>query len=106
MAMWTEFKAEVHFFSTAKGGRTGAVLSGYRPLFDFGVTQEDGQRVYNDAQLFLEDGDQAQPGDIREVRVKPFHPELLAGVLRPGLQFAITEGARVVGKGRVLKRLR
>jgi translation elongation factor EF-Tu-like GTPase len=105
MPQWDQFKAQVRFLMAEEGGRTGATVSGYRPTCDFGLSQDDGQKIYNDALLFLDGADEARPGETREVRVVPLHPELLGQVIRPGLTFDVTEGGRLVGKGTVLKRL-
>lgn len=104
MPRQASFRARVYFLKTEDGGRSSPVSSGYRPMFDFGL-QKNGQTMYNDCVLFFDGADPIQPGETREARVVPIHPELLRGLVRPNVSFEIAEGSRVVGRGEVLKTL-
>lgn len=95
------FRARVRFLRPEEGGRTTPVVSGYRPMCDFGLTT-NGRKMYNDCVLLFEGYQEVRPGETCEARILPLHPELMRGVLRPNRAFDITEGSRVVGKGEVL----
>ncbi|HWM39218.1 MAG TPA: elongation factor Tu [Streptomyces sp.] len=84
------FTAEVHFLPTADGGRRTPVHSGYRPQFYLRTAD-----VVGDIGLG-EDGI-ALPGDTVTLHVELGHEV----PLEPGLGFAVREGGRTVGAGRV-----
>jgi elongation factor Tu len=103
-----KFDAEVYCLSTAEGGRTNAIVRGYRPQFyfrttditgavtDFGISKEQdgsGEQQADEALALV------LPGDKVRMTI-----ELLTAIpLETGLRFAIREGGRTVGAGFVSK---
>ncbi len=92
----TEFMAQVYILSKDEGGRHTPFFNGYRPQFYFRTTDVTGT-------AHLPDGvEMVMPGDNVEMRV-----ELIAPIaMEDGLRFAIREGGRTVGAGRVTKILK
>ena len=86
------FRADLYLLTTDDGGRRGCIRSGYRPPIDFGVKTENGERMYNDCEIILEDRERMYPGETARVTIRPYHPALLWGVLRVGLPFEIADG--------------
>ena len=89
----TEFEAQVYILSKDEGGRHTPFFNNYRPQFYFRTTDVTGV-------VFLPDGkDMVMPGDNTDMRV-----ELIQSIaMEDGLRFAIREGGRTVGAGRVTK---
>ena len=89
----TNFEAQVYVLTKEEGGRHNPFFSGYRPQFYFRTTDVTGSVV-------LPEGTQmVMPGDNTEMTV-----ELIAPIaMDEGLRFAIREGGRTVGAGRVTK---
>jgi len=89
----TEFEAQVYILSKEEGGRHTPFFDGYRPQFYFRTTDVTGQ-------AHLPEGvEMVMPGDNVEMKV-----DLIAPVaMEEGLRFAIREGGRTVGAGRVIK---
>jgi elongation factor Tu len=89
----TEFMSQVYVLSKDEGGRHTPFFNGYRPQFYFRTTDVTGT-------AHLPDGvEMVMPGDNVEMRV-----ELGAPIaMEEGLRFAIREGGRTVGAGRVTK---
>lgn len=98
-----EFRAKLCFLQPEEGGRKAPVFSGYRPPVYFGLHGRDGEKLYNDCLITLEGRDQVSPGEECYARIRPYHPELLQDVLKPNVSFEVAEGARVVGKGTIIK---
>jgi elongation factor Tu len=92
----TNFTAQVYVLSKDEGGRHTPFFSGYRPQFYFRTTDVTGQ-------AHLPEGvEMVMPGDNIEMTV-----ELIAPIaMEEGLRFAIREGGRTVGAGRVTKILK
>jgi elongation factor Tu len=89
----TEFDAQVYVLTKEEGGRHNPFFSGYRPQFYFRTTDITGS-------IALPEGTQmVMPGDNTEMRVELIHPI----AMDEGLRFAIREGGRTVGAGRVTK---
>jgi elongation factor Tu len=88
-----EFEAEVYVLSKEEGGRHTPFFNGYRPQFYFRTTDVTGTAN-------LPEGvEMVMPGDNVEMTV-----ELIAPIaMEDGLRFAIREGGRTVGAGRVIK---
>ncbi|MEV8115804.1 elongation factor Tu [Streptomyces xiamenensis] len=84
------FIAETYLLSAAEGGRRTGVASGYRPQFYIRTADVVGD-------ITVPDGGTALPGDAVTMTVELGH----AVPLEPGLGFAIREGGRTVGAGRV-----
>jgi elongation factor Tu len=92
----TEFTAQVYVLSKEEGGRHTPFFNNYRPQFYFRTTDVTGE-------VTLPEGtEMAMPGDNTEMTVKLIQPIAMA----EGLRFAIREGGRTVGAGRVIKILR
>jgi elongation factor Tu len=89
----TEFAAQVYVLSKDEGGRHTPFFNGYRPQFYFRTTDVTGS-------IKLAEGvEMVMPGDNTEMDV-----ELIAPIaMEEGLRFAIREGGRTVGAGRVTK---
>ena len=89
----TEFDAQVYILSKEEGGRHTPFFDGYRPQFYFRTTDVTGQ-------AHLPEGvEMVMPGDNVEMKV-----DLIAPIaMEEGLRFAIREGGRTVGAGRVTK---
>jgi elongation factor Tu len=89
----TQFRAQVYVLSREEGGRHTPFFAGYRPQFYFRTTDVTGS-------VTLPEGvEMIMPGDNTEVEV-----ELLVPIaMDEGLRFAIREGGRTVGAGRVIK---
>src|SRR5574341_1086520 len=89
----TKFKAEVYVLSKDEGGRHTPFFSNYRPQFYFRTTDVTG--VVN----LPEGTEMVMPGDNVEMTVNLGAPI----AMEEGLRFAIREGGRTVGAGRVTK---
>ena len=89
----TDFEAQVYILSKDEGGRHTPFFNGYRPQFYFRTTDVTGT-------AHLPEGvEMVMPGDNVEMTV-----ELIAPIaMEEGLRFAIREGGRTVGAGRVTK---
>ncbi len=92
----TNFEAQVYILSKDEGGRHTPFFNGYRPQFYFRTTDVTGSAA-------LPEGvEMVMPGDNVEMTV-----ELIAPIaMEEGLRFAIREGGRTVGAGRVTKILK
>jgi elongation factor Tu len=89
----TEFEANVYILSKDEGGRHTPFYNNYRPQFYFRTTDVTGV-------VHLPDGtEMVMPGDNTEMRVEMIQPI----AMEEGLLFAIREGGRTVGSGRVTK---
>ena len=92
----TEFSAQVYVLSREEGGRHTPFFNNYRPQFYFRTTDVTGE-------VTLPEGtEMAMPGDNTEMTVRLISPIAMA----EGLRFAIREGGRTVGAGRVIKILK
>jgi len=92
----TEFTALVYVLSKEEGGRHTPFFNNYRPQFYFRTTDVTGE-------VTLPEGtEMAMPGDNTEMVVKLIQPIAMT----EGLRFAIREGGRTVGAGRVIKILK
>jgi elongation factor Tu len=92
----TEFTAQVYVLSKEEGGRHTPFFNNYRPQFYFRTTDVTGEVV------LPEGTEMAMPGDSTEMTVKLIQPIAMT----EGLRFAIREGGRTVGAGRVIKILK
>jgi elongation factor Tu len=92
----TEFDTQVYVLSKEEGGRHTPFFPGYRPQFYFRTTDVTG------AITLPEGTEMIMPGDNTTMKV-----ELIAPIaMEEGLRFAIREGGRTVGAGRVVKILK
>ncbi len=89
----TKFEAQVYVLSKEEGGRHKPFESGYRPQFYFRTTDVTGV-VELPAETVL-----VMPGDNTTMTVTLIQPI----AMEEGLGFAIREGGRTVGSGRVTK---
>ena len=89
----TNFEATVYVLSKEEGGRHTPFFNGYRPQFYFRTTDVTGTAS-------LPEGvEMVMPGDNVAMTI-----ELIAPIaMEDGLRFAIREGGRTVGAGRVTK---
>jgi elongation factor Tu len=89
----TKFEAQVYVLTKDEGGRHNPFFSGYRPQFYFRTTDVTGN-------VHLPEGtEMVMPGDNTEMTVELISPI----AMDEGLRFAIREGGRTVGAGRVTK---
>ena len=89
----TEFDANVYILSKDEGGRHTPFFDNYRPQFYFRTTDVTGV-------VTLPSGtEMVMPGDNTEMAVQLIQPI----AMEEGLRFAIREGGRTVGAGRVTK---
>ncbi len=89
----TEFEGQVYILSKDEGGRHTPFFDNYRPQFYFRTTDVTGV-------VSLPDGvEMVMPGDNTEMSVTLIQPI----AMEEGLRFAIREGGRTVGAGRVTK---
>ncbi|WP_297450124.1 elongation factor Tu [uncultured Corynebacterium sp.] len=89
----TEFEGSVYILSKDEGGRHTPFFDNYRPQFYFRTTDVTGV-------VSLPEGtEMVMPGDNVDMAVKLIQPV----AMDEGLRFAIREGGRTVGAGRVTK---
>ncbi len=92
----TEFEAQVYVLTKEEGGRHKPFFANYRPQFYFRTTDITGT-------VQLPEGtEMCMPGDNTEMTVELINPI----AMDEGLRFAIREGGRTVGAGRVTKILK
>jgi elongation factor Tu len=89
----SSFEGQVYILTKDEGGRHTPFFTNYRPQFFFRTTDVTGH-------INLPEGvEMVMPGDNTEMTV-----ELIAPIaMEEGLRFAIREGGRTVGAGRVTK---
>ncbi len=87
----TKFTAQVYVLTKDEGGRHTPFFNNYRPQFYFRTTDVTG--VIN----LPEGTEMCMPGDNVEMSIELIHPI----AMDQGLTFAIREGGRTVGSGRV-----
>jgi elongation factor Tu len=89
----TDFEANVYVLTKEEGGRHNPFFDGYRPQFYFQTTDVTGT-------VSLPSGtEMVMPGDNTEMTVELIHTI----AMDEGQRFAIREGGRTVGAGRVTK---
>jgi len=87
----THFKAEVYVLSKDEGGRHTPFFTNYRPQFYFRTTDVTGN-------VALAQGvEMVMPGDNVSVEITLIAPV----AMEKGQRFAIREGGRTIGAGRV-----
>ncbi|HSL10880.1 MAG TPA: elongation factor Tu [Actinomycetota bacterium] len=92
----TNFESQVYVLSKEEGGRHTPFFNGYRPQFYFRTTDVTGTAN-------LPEGvEMVMPGDNIAMTVELIQPI----AMEEGLRFAIREGGRTVGAGRVTKILK
>ncbi|MCC6108625.1 MAG: elongation factor Tu [Denitrobacterium sp.] len=92
----TNFKGQVYVLTKDEGGRHTPFFDGYRPQFYFRTTDVTGV-------VKLPEGtEMVMPGDNVEIEGDLIHPI----AMEQGLRFAIREGGRTVGSGRVTEILK
>ena len=88
-----EFEGQVYILTKEEGGRHTPFFDGYRPQFYFRTTDITGV-------AHLPEGtEMVMPGDNVTITADLIHPV----AMEEGLRFAIREGGRTVGSGRVTK---
>jgi elongation factor Tu len=89
----TKFVGQVYILSKEEGGRHKPFFSGYRPQFYVRTTDVTGS-------ITLPEGvDMVMPGDNVEITCELISPI----ALNEGMNFAIREGGRTIGSGKVSK---
>jgi elongation factor Tu len=89
----TDFEAQVYVLTKEEGGRHTPFFANYHPQFYFRTTDVTGTVV------LPEGTEMVMPGDNTEMTVQLGKPI----AMEDGLRFAIREGGRTVGAGRVTK---
>jgi elongation factor Tu len=92
----TKFDGQVYILSKDEGGRHTPFFNNYRPQFYFRTTDVTG------VVSLAEGTEMVMPGDNTEMSVELIQPI----AMEEGLLFAIREGGRTVGSGRVIKVLK
>ncbi|MGK2957614.1 MAG: elongation factor Tu [Acidimicrobiales bacterium] len=92
----TQFEGQVYILTQAEGGRHKPFFNNYRPQFYFRTTDITGHIV------LPEGTEMVMPGDNMTMTVELINPI----AMDEGLRFAIREGGRTVGAGRVTKILK
>ncbi|MCB9889738.1 MAG: elongation factor Tu [Planctomycetes bacterium] len=87
----TKFRGQVYALSKEEGGRHTPFFSGYRPQFYFRTTDVTGSATLVNAEMCM-------PGDNVEMDVELHTPIAMDETLK----FAIREGGKTVGAGRVV----
>ncbi len=88
----TKFTGQVYVLTKDEGGRHTPFFNNYRPQFYFRTTDVTGV-------ITLPEGvEMCMPGDNVEMTIELIHPI----AMEQGLTFAIREGGRTVGSGRVV----
>ena len=88
-----KFTAQVYVLTKEEGGRHTPFFNNYRPQFYFRTTDVTGV-------ITLPEGtEMCMPGDHVEMTIELIHPV----AMEQGLTFAIREGGRTVGSGRVVE---
>jgi elongation factor Tu len=89
----TEFEGQVYILTKEEGGRHTPFFDGYRPQFYFQTTDVTGV-------AHLPEGtEMVMPGDNVEIKGELINPI----AMEEGQRFAIREGGRTVGSGRITK---
>ncbi len=89
----SQFEGQVYVLTKEEGGRHKPFFANYRPQFFFRTTDVTGQ-------VSLPEGtEMCMPGDNTTMTVELINPI----AMEEGLRFAIREGGRTVGAGRVTK---
>src|SRR6187431_1996866 len=89
----TEFEGQVYILAKDEGGRHNPFYGNYRPQFYFRTTDVTGV-------ITLPEGtEMVMPGDTTDMTVTLIQPI----AMEEGLGFAIREGGRTVGSGKVIK---
>jgi elongation factor Tu len=89
----TDFEGQVYVLTKEEGGRHTPFFQNYRPQFYFRTTDVTGH-------ITLPEGtEMIMPGDNTSMKVELIQPI----AMDEGLRFAIREGGRTVGAGRVVK---
>src|SRR3954447_13741190 len=89
----SEFEGQIYVLTQSEGGRHKPFFSNYRPQFFFRTTDVTGT-------IELPEGtEMCMPGDNTAIKVELINPI----AMDEGLRFAIREGGRTVGAGRVTK---
>jgi elongation factor Tu len=92
----TDFEGQVYVLTKEEGGRHTPFFQNYRPQFYFRTTDVTGH-------ITLPEGtEMIMPGDNTTMKVELIQPI----AMDEGLRFAIREGGRTVGAGRVVKILK
>lgn len=91
-----DFIAELQYLTSEQGGRKTPANSGYRPQvkFDFAEMQTSGQQTFIDRETVY-------PGDNVEAKIKILSPDYFADCLTVGMDFEFSEGATLIGTGRI-----
>ncbi len=89
----TEFEGQVYILTKDEGGRHTPFFDGYRPQFYFRTTDITG------VAHLPKDTEMVMPGDNVTITGELIHPV----AMEEGLKFAIREGGRTVGSGKVTK---
>lgn len=91
-------EADIDLLPTEDGGRSGPVVSGYRPGLWFGETGPTGEPELHSTVLRLTRGHELAPGERGLVLITPLAYETWPHV-RPGTRFDVYDAGRAIGAG-------
>jgi translation elongation factor EF-Tu-like GTPase len=92
-----DIEAEVSFLPTNQGGKTGSVLSGYRPQHQVMENlQTSGEHFYLNKETVL-------PGETASANIWFLSPEEYPESIWVGREIEIKEGSHLVGMAKVMK---
>jgi len=95
--------ARLELLPRDQGGRRSPIRSGYRPALWFGDTDPAGELQLHSCIVHLHGRDTVEPGESVDADLSPVAFETWPTVAA-GARFDVFEGARPVGRGRVLAR--
>ncbi len=90
-------EAEIYYLTPEEGGRHRPIFSGYRGQFYYDGHDWDAEQSF--------ESEPVHPGQIVKTFLWFISPDNHRGRLWPGKEFEIREGARVVGRGKVIRLL-
>ena len=96
-----DLEAEIYALPTENGGRKFPMVSGNRPIHDFGLPNELNGAVHE----YTENG-KINPGETGPALLWLLAPDRLHKLLFEGMEFTVQDGRQIVGKGRILKVLK
>ena len=94
-----ELEAEIYYLTTEEGGRKTAIHSGYRGQFFYDGRDWDAPQEFIDKEI-------CNLGETVKVYLQTTRPDIHNGKFFIGKEFEIREGAKTVGKGKIIKIMR
>ncbi len=98
-----EIEADVHLFDPSKG-RKSYIATGYRPHIYFGYSDLSALHS-SDCIISLIHKQQLFPGENATVLISVLKYSHLTNLLKKNVRIQIKEGARIIGEGKIVKRI-